>query len=193
MRIEATAIPDVKILHLAAHGDGRGLFVELWDQAGFAALGIRETWVLDGLSRQISRGTVRALHFQTPPFAQAKLVRVARGRALDVAVDIRAGSPTFGRHVALEMAADDWRVLYIPVGFAHGFCALEDGTEMVYKLSARYSPEHNALGLLWNDPDLGIRWPVGPADAILTERDRGFPPLKDLPVIFRYRAATDGS
>ncbi|MGE5503748.1 MAG: dTDP-4-dehydrorhamnose 3,5-epimerase, partial [Actinomycetota bacterium] len=175
MRAEPTAIPDVKLVTLKPHGDARGLFVELWDQAKMEALGIRETWVLDGLSRQAKAGTIRALHFQTPPNAQAKLVRVARGRALDVAVDLRISSPTFGRHVAVELSAESWTMLYIPVGFAHGFCALEDGTELVYKLSAPYSPECNTLGLLWNDPDLGIAWPVAEADAILAERDRTFP------------------
>ncbi|MBF0354207.1 MAG: dTDP-4-dehydrorhamnose 3,5-epimerase [Alphaproteobacteria bacterium] len=184
MRLEPSAIPDVKIVHLDAHADARGLFVELWDEAKFAELGIKETWRLDGLSRQMKRGTVRALHFQTPPMAQAKLVRVARGRALDVAVDLRQGSPSFGQHVAVELTSDDWRLFYIPVGFAHGFCALEDGTELVYKLSAPYSPPCNQHGLLWNDPDLGINWPVGEAEAILAERDQTFPRLKDLPPLF---------
>jgi dTDP-4-dehydrorhamnose 3,5-epimerase len=184
MRLEATNIQDVKIVQLTAHADQRGLFAELWDEAKFHALGIRETWVLDGLSRQMKKGTVRALHFQTPPNAQAKLVRVARGRALDVAVDLRQGSPTFGQHVAVELSEDQWRMLYIPVGFAHGFCALEDGTELVYKLSAPYSPDCNHLGLLWNDPDLGIPWPVDDSNAILADRDRTFPLLKDLPPVF---------
>lgn len=184
MRFEDTCIPDVKIVQLAAHADARGLFVELWDEAKFAALGIAETWVLDGLSRQMKKGTVRALHFQTPPKAQAKLVRVARGRALDVAVDLRRGSPTYGQHAAVELNEADWRILYIPAGFAHGFCALEDGTELVYKLSAPYSPECNKHGLLWNDPDLGIPWPVAAENAILAERDRSFPRLKDLPPLF---------
>lgn len=184
MRVEATVIPDVKLVTLQPHGDARGLFAELWDKAKMEAQGIREAWVLDGLSRQAKAGTVRALHFQTPPNAQAKLVRVARGRALDVAVDLRRGSPSFGRHVAVELSAEGWTMLYIPIGFAHGFCALEDGTELVYKLSAPYSPEDNKLGLLWNDPDLGIAWPVSEADAILAERDRTFPRLKDLPPVF---------
>lgn len=184
MRLEPTNIDGVFIVCLQAHSDSRGLFAELWDEAKFAQLGIRENWVLDGLSRQMKKGTVRALHFQTPPKAQAKLVRVARGRALDVAVDLRQGSPTFGRHVALELAEDQWRMLYIPVGFAHGFCALEDGTELVYKLSAPYSPECNHLGLLWNDPDLGIPWPVTADNAILAERDKDFPRLRDLPPVF---------
>ena len=184
MRLEETNIPDVKIVHLQAHADPRGLFVELWDEAKFQTLGIRESWVLDGLSRQMNKGTVRALHFQTPPKAQAKLVRVARGRALDVAVDLRQGSPSFGQHVAVELDEHQWRLLYIPVGFAHGFCALEDGTELVYKLSAPYSPECNHLGLLWNDPDLVIDWPVSEETAILRDRDSTFPLLKDLPPVF---------
>lgn len=189
MQVEATAIAEVKLVRLIAHGDERGLFAELWDKAKFAAQGIHEDWVLQGLSRQNRAGTVRALHFQTPPQAQAKLVRVARGRALDVAVDLRVGSPSYGRHVAAELSAEGWNALYIPVGFAHGFCALEDGTELNYLLSASYSPECNHLGLLWNDPDLDIAWPVSEAEAILAPRDRTFPRLKDLPEVFRYQGA----
>ncbi|EME69115.1 dTDP-4-dehydrorhamnose 3,5-epimerase [Paramagnetospirillum caucaseum] len=189
MQVEATAIPDVKLVRLIAHGDERGLFAEVWDKAKFADQGIREEWVLQGLSRQNRAGTIRALHFQTPPQAQAKLVRVARGRALDVAVDLRVGSPTYGRHVAVELSAEGWEALYIPVGFAHGFCALEDGTELNYLLSAPYSPECNHLGLLWNDPNLGIPWPVAESEAILAPRDRTFPRLKDLPEVFRYQGA----
>lgn len=184
MRLEDTAIPDVKIVHLDAHADPRGLFSELWDATKFENLGIHENWVLDGLSRQTRKGTVRALHFQTPPRAQAKLVRVSRGRALDVAVDLRQGSPSFGRHVAIDLNEHEWKLLYIPTGFAHGFCALKDGTELTYKLSAPYSPDCNHLGLLWNDPDLGIGWPVDEASAILAERDKTFPRLKDLPPVF---------
>ncbi len=184
MRLEDTAIPDVKIVHLDPHTDARGLFVETWDAAKFEGLDICQNWVLDGLSRQNRKGTVRALHFQTPPQAQAKLVRVARGKALDVAVDLRLGSPSFGRHVAVELDETDWKLLYIPTGFAHGFCAMQDGTELVYKLSSPYSPECNKHGLLWNDPDLAIAWPVAEDEAILAERDTTFPRLRDLPPLF---------
>lgn len=186
MRVEPTVIPDVKLIHLDPHADPRGLFIELFEAKRFAQHGIPTDWVLDAASRQDKTGTVRALHFQTPPFAQAKLVRVARGRALDVALDIRAGSPWYGRHVALELVEDDWRMLYIPVGFAHGFCALADGTEMAYKLGAPYAPQHGG-GVLWNDPDLGIDWPVDEANAILAPRDRTYPPLRELAPVFSYR------
>lgn len=183
MRVAQTAIPDVRILHLQPHGDRRGLFVETYDRALFSRHGIAEEFVQDAVSRSGESGVVRGLHFQTPPFAQAKLVRVARGRIFDVVVDLRRGRTTYGRHVALELAADDWRMLYVPAGFAHGFCALSTDVEIAYKLSAPYSPDH-ARGLLWNDPALDIAWPAGRADAILTERDKTWPTLKGLPAAF---------
>ena len=183
MRIEETAIPGVAIIHLDRHDDERGLFCETYDSEDFRALGIETAFVLDAVSVSAKPGTVRGLHFQSPPHAQDKLVRVARGRAFDVVVDIRHGSPTFGRHTAVELAADGWRQVYIPVGFAHGFCTLEADTEIVYKLSRHHALEQ-AMGILWNDPDLGIDWPVSDDEAILSQRDRAFGLLKDLPLVF---------
>ena len=183
MRVEETAIPDVRILHLQPHGDRRGLFVETYDHGLFTRHGVTDEFVQDATSRSDRRGVVRGLHFQTPPFVQAKLVRVARGRIFDVAVDLRRGRPTYGRHVAVELAADDWRMLYIPGGFAHGFCTLTEDTEIAYKLSAPYSPEH-ARGVLWNDPDLGVSWPASAAEAVVTERDKTWPTLKTMPPAF---------
>lgn len=184
MRLEPLAIPDVKLIHLTAHADSRGLLAEVFSQDQFKAMGIVEEWPLDVVSRQAKRGTVRGLHFQTHPAAQAKLVRASKGRLFDAVVDIRTGSPTFGRHVSATLTEDSWTMLYVPVGFAHGFCALDDGAEISYKFSAPYSGAHAAVGLRWNDPDVGIEWPVSPEDVIIAERDAAFPLLKDLPPLF---------
>ena len=131
------------------------------------------------------RGTVRGLHFQSPPFAQAKLLRVLRGAVLDVAVDIRVGSPTFGQHVAVELSAENGLQIFIPAGFAHGFCTLEPGTEVFYKVTAPYAPD-NDHGVLWSDPELGIDWPVTPGAAVLSDKDKVHPRLSDLPEYFHY-------
>jgi dTDP-4-dehydrorhamnose 3,5-epimerase len=130
---------------------------------------------------------VRGLHFQLPPFAQAKLVRVTRGAILDVAVDLRSGSPTYGRHAAMEISADNWRQVFVPVGFAHGFCTLEPETEVLYKVSRPYAPAYDR-GLRWNDPALAVDWPVGEDEAVLSDRDRSHPLLADLGEVFTYPA-----
>jgi dTDP-4-dehydrorhamnose 3,5-epimerase len=129
-------------------------------------------------------GTVRGLHFQVPPHAQAKLLRVVRGAVFDVAVDLRQGSPSYGRHVSAVISAAAWNQIFVPVGFAHGFCTLEPDTEVIYKVSDFYAPEAER-GLLWSDPALAIDWPAG-AGKVLAERDRGWPPLRDLERIFQY-------
>ena len=183
MHIEKTALPEVKVIHLDPLKDERGVFVETYDQRVFTALGIDIGFVQDSSSWSPAAHTVRGLHFQAPPRAQHKLVRVARGRAFDVVVDLRRGSPNFGRHVSVILDAEDWRQLLVPVGFAHGFCTLEDNTEMVYKMSDHFSLDHY-MGVLWNDADLGIDWPVSEAQAIVSEKDRRHPRLKDLPPIF---------
>jgi dTDP-4-dehydrorhamnose 3,5-epimerase len=126
---------------------------------------------------------VRGLHFQARPFAQDKLIRVVRGRILDAAVDLRRSSRTFGRHVAIELSAENWQQLLVPIGFAHGFCTLEPDTEVLYKVTAPYSGQHD-LGLAWNDPDLGIAWPVMPDAAILSDKDRQQPRLADVSSYF---------
>jgi dTDP-4-dehydrorhamnose 3,5-epimerase len=164
-------------------GDARGHFAETYSRRDFAALGIAEELVQDNQSFSAPSGTVRGLHFQVPPRAQAKLVRVLRGRILDVAVDIRHGSPTHGRHVAAELSAENGLMLYVPVGFAHGFATLEPDTEVAYKVSDTYAPDCDR-GLAWDDPDLGIAWGVDPATATLSDKDRRQPRLKDLGRMF---------
>jgi dTDP-4-dehydrorhamnose 3,5-epimerase len=178
MQITALAIPDVKLIQLKKFGDTRGFFSETYNRAAFAAAGTNIEFVQDNHSHSTVTGTLRGLHFQYPPFAQDKLVRVTRGRILDIAVDIRKESPTFGRHVTAELSADNWAQLLVPIGFAHGFVTLEPDTEVIYKVSNIYSPQHDA-GILWNDPDLGIIWPVPAAAVTLSDKDIRLPRLKD--------------
>lgn len=179
MEIEPTAIADVLIIRPRKHGDHRGFFSETFRASALKAVGVDVDWVQDNHSFSTTRGVVRGLHYQRAPKAQAKLLRVIRGAILDVAVDIRTGSPTFGHHVAVELSADNWMQLYVPVGFAHGFCTLTDDTEVLYKVSAEYAPAEEG-GLLWDDPALGIAWPVASHAATLSERDQRWPCLADL-------------
>lgn len=171
MQSRPTDIVDVCILTPQRFEDPRGCFWETYSESAFQRAGINERFVQDNQSYSRQRGVIRGFHFQIPPFAQAKLVRVVRGAILDVAVDLRRGSATFGRHVAVELTAAGAEQLFIPVGFAHGFCTLEDDTEVFYKVSAPYAPAHER-GLLWNDPALQIRWPVANESAILSDKDR---------------------
>ncbi|MBV1693475.1 MAG: dTDP-4-dehydrorhamnose 3,5-epimerase [Hyphomicrobiales bacterium] len=183
MDVIPLALPEVKLIRPKRHGDHRGFFSEVWSRRDLAKAGLDLDFVQDNYSMSAEAGTVRALHFQTPPFAQDKLVRVARGRILDVAVDVRRGSATFGRHVAVELSAENWEQLLVPKGFAHGLVTLEPNTEVLYKVTAYYAPQNDA-GILWNDPDLGIAWPVAPERAILSAKDKVLPRLKDAPVLF---------
>jgi dTDP-4-dehydrorhamnose 3,5-epimerase len=183
LTVEPTDIPDVKILTPKRFGDQRGFFSEVYNRKRLAEAGITIEFIQDNHSWSAEPGTVRGLHFQSRPFAQDKLVRVARGRILDVAVDIRRSSPTYGRHVAVELSAENWRQLLVPVGFAHGFCTLDPDTEVLYKVSGDYSPQHDH-GLAWDDPALGIPWPVAPEKAILSDKDRRHPTFDALPDYF---------
>jgi dTDP-4-dehydrorhamnose 3,5-epimerase len=183
MRVVGTDIPDVKMLVGVRHGDHRGWFTETWREDTLRGLGIDARFVQDNASYSADRGTVRGLHFQLPPRAQGKLVRVARGAIFDVAVDLRQGSPTFGRHVTARLSAEACNQMWIPAGFAHGLCTLEPDTEIQYKVTDTYSPEHDR-GLAWDDPDLQIPWPAEAANVRISAKDAAHPRLRDLPVCF---------
>ena len=186
MLVEPCEIPEVLIVTPKKFGDHRGFFSETWNKQTFAeATGVTDDFVQDNHSLSAETGVIRGLHFQSPPHAQGKLLRVSRGSILDVAVDIRTGSPTFGRHVAVELSVENWRQLWVPPGFAHGFCTLEPDTEVQYKVTGFYAPD-NDHGLAFDDPDLKIAWPVTPADAVLSDKDRKHPRLADLPAYFEY-------
>jgi dTDP-4-dehydrorhamnose 3,5-epimerase len=178
MEVISLAIPDVKLVTPRRFADPRGFFAETFSRRRFAEAGLIADFVQDNHSLSRPAGTVRGLHFQRPPFAQAKLVRVLRGAILDVAVDIRPGSPSYGRHVAAELSADNGAMILVPEGFAHGFCTLTADTEVFYKVNRDYAPQHEG-GILWNDPALDIAWPVDAADAFLSDRDRAWPTLSE--------------
>jgi dTDP-4-dehydrorhamnose 3,5-epimerase len=178
----------VRLLRPRRHRDERGFFVETYNEAALRRAGIRTRFVQDNFSHSAKRGVVRGLHFQIPPVAQAKLIWVVRGAIFDVLVDLRHGSPTFGRHLGTVLRAGEGTQLYVPPGFAHGFCTLEAETDVVYKVSAPYSPQHER-GVRWDDPALGISWPVSGAEAVLSPRDREHPTLAELPAYFRIATA----
>lgn len=175
MQIDTTDLPGVLIVTPRVFKDARGFFFESYNQETWRAHGISTVFVQDNHSRS-TRGTLRGLHFQLPPLAQAKLVRCVRGAIWDVAVDIRVGSPTFGRWAGTELTADNFRQLYVPLGFAHGFCVLSDEAEVLYKTSAVYSKAHER-GIAWDDPQLAIDWPI--TAPLLSDRDRIAPSLAE--------------
>jgi len=181
--VEPTALPDVKIIQPKRFGDHRGFFSETYSRSAFAEAGITLDFVQDNHSLSAAVGTLRGLHFQAPPFAQDKLVRVPRGRILDVAVDIRASSADFGKFVAVELSAENWWQLLVPAGFAHGFVTLEPDTEVLYKVSSPYAPEHDR-GVAFDDPAIGIDWGLPPERLILSDKDSRHPRLAELPRYF---------
>lgn len=185
MQIMETALPEVKVLMPLRVGDIRGFFSEVWNARDFALAGIDVRFVQDNHVRNPLKGTLRGLHYQVPPAAQGKLVRVTRGAIFDVAVDIRRGSPTFGRHAAAVLTADNWYQLWVPPGLAHGYCTLEDDTEVQYKATDFYSPAHDR-GIAWNDPALMITWPVTIETAIVSDRDCALPRLLEQFDLFEY-------
>lgn len=187
MDILPTDIPAVKLMRPKRFGDHRGYFAETYSQAKFADAGIDLVFVQDNESVSAEVGTVRGLHFQKPPHAQDKLVRCVRGKLLDVAVDIRKGSPTFGQHVTAVLSADNGDQLLVPAGFAHGFATLEPDTMISYKVTDVYAPQCDA-GILWSDPALGIDWRVsgGENKAILSDKDVKLPTLAELDSPFVY-------
>ena len=187
-RVIPTGIPDVKLVELRKFSDERGYFFESWNLETFGAAGLPAAFVQDNQAGSVAPGTMRGLHYQQDPHAQGKLIGVIRGSIFDVAVDIRHGSPTFGRAVGVTMTAAHPVRLWVPVGFAHGYCTLEPDTEVVYKVTAGYAPQAEG-GIRWDDPALGIDWPIQPAEMIVNDRDRNWPRLADAPVHFRYGTA----
>lgn len=183
LEFRATAIPAVKLVVPGRIADPRGFFCEIYKRDEFEAAGLFLEWVQENHSLSVQASTVRGLHYQTAPFAQDKLVRVARGRIFDVAVDLRSSSPTYRQFVTAELSAENGHQLLIPIGFAHGFCTLEPNTEVVYKVSNYYSQAHD-FGIAWDDSDIGIRWPVETGAAQLSEKDKGQPRLRDVGLIF---------
>ena len=185
MEIKATAIPEVKIVTPARFGDHRGFFAEVYNRRALAEAGIDVEFVQDNHSYSAERGTLRGLHFQRPPATQTKLLRVVRGAVADVAVDCRAGSPTFGQHVIVELSAARGDQILCPKGFAHATLTLEPDTEITYKVDAYYAPDHD-LGVRFDDPDLAIDWPIPRDQLVLSDRDRALPWFRDLPPVFTY-------
>ncbi len=181
--IQSLAIPDVKLIKTTRFGDARGYFAETYARPAFVEHGLAHDFIQDNQSSSAMPGTVRGLHFQQPPFAQAKLVRVLSGRILDVAVDLRQSSPSYGRHVAVELSDESGDQLLIPAGFAHGFCTLEPNCVVFYKVDAVYSAAHDR-GVNWADPKLAIEWPVAAERAVLSDKDRKQPMLEDLAPVF---------
>ena len=186
MEVIRTSIPDVLILEPRVFEDARGYFFESWSQRVFDGMVRPVRFVQDNESRS-SYGVVRGLHFQKGAFSQSKLVRVVEGSVLDIAVDIRRGSPTFGRHVAVELSASDHRQLFIPRGFAHGFSVLSESAVFQYKCDNYYAPQAESA-IAWDDPALGIDWRIPEGDIILSEKDRHHPLLADCPDLFDYGA-----
>jgi dTDP-4-dehydrorhamnose 3,5-epimerase len=184
LTVRRLALPEVLEIRPRKHGDHRGFFSEVWSAPALAEQGVDLSFVQDNHSFSVHKGVLRGLHYQTPPAAQAKLVRVIRGAIFDVAVDIRHESPTFGQWIGLTVSAKEWNQILVPEGFAHGFVTLEPETEVLYKVSAPYSPQHDR-GIRWNDPAIGIEWPLEGMTPILSDKDQSAPLLADAEPAFR--------
>ncbi|MEP2944651.1 MAG: dTDP-4-dehydrorhamnose 3,5-epimerase [Lentilitoribacter sp.] len=175
--IETCHISGLLIVTPKKFEDSRGYFSETFNEKRLKEFGFEGSFVQDNQSLSVASGVVRGLHFQTPPFAQDKLIRVLRGSIYDVAVDLRKSSPTYGQHFGIELSASNWKQLLVPIGFAHGFCTLEAHTEVAYKVTNYYAPTHES-GILYNDPDLNVDWPISKA-SIISEKDQVLPNFKD--------------
>jgi dTDP-4-dehydrorhamnose 3,5-epimerase len=185
LEIRPLRIADVKLVVPRIHRDARGFFSETYNRQALSEAGMPIEFVQDNHILSSEPGTVRGLHFQEPPHAQGKLVRASRGSIFDVAVDIRVGSPTFGQHVSAILSAENWIQIWIPVGFAHGYCTLEPDTEVIYKVTDYYAPDCDR-GIKWDDRALGIKWPIDPANVKLSEKDRTQPALQDAAPAFVF-------
>ena len=184
MNVSPLSLPEVIEITPLKHEDKRGFFSETYNQLRFSQAGINLDWVQDNHSYSAPKGALRGLHFQSPPFAQDKLVRVIRGAIFDVAVDIRRGSPRFGQWCSCVISADRWNQFLVPKGFAHGFVTLEPNTEVIYKVSELYAPDHDRA-INYADKDIAIEWPID-GDPILSEKDRAAPALRDIDTGFEY-------
>ncbi len=187
MKITSLNIPEVLVLEPQKFGDDRGYFSEVFNQKQLIQAGADLDWVQDNHAMSRDAGTLRGLHFQLPPHAQSKLVRVVRGSIFDVAVDIRKGSPTYGEWVSATISAKAWNQILIPAGFAHGYLTLEPATEVLYKVDNYYAPDADK-GLLWSDPDIAIDWPLTPTSPVLSDKDRNLPRLTNIASPFDYEA-----
>jgi dTDP-4-dehydrorhamnose 3,5-epimerase len=178
MQVERLAIPEVMLVTPRRFSDSRGFFSETWNRAAFAKVGIDVDFVQDNHSYSAQRGVVRGLHCQIAPNVQGKLVRCLKGAIWDVVVDIRKGSPTYGQHAAAVLSAENFMQLWVPGGFLHGFCTLMPDTEVAYKVNAPYDRTAER-GVIWNDPDLALPWPVGPGEVKLSDKDAALPRLAE--------------
>jgi dTDP-4-dehydrorhamnose 3,5-epimerase len=178
MIVERLAIPEVILLIPQRFSDPRGFFSETWNARRFAEAGIPGPFVQDNHALSTDSGVVRGLHIQIAPNAQGKLIRAVRGAIWDVAVDVRPGSPTYGKHVSAVLSAENWQQLWIPTGFLHGYCTLQPDTEVIYKVTAPWD-RGAERGVIWNDPDLAVPWPVDPAQALLSDKDLVLPRLAE--------------
>jgi len=183
MEIKPRKIPGTYEITLSPIGDNRGFFMRTFDLNEFNKHGLNKMWVQENHSRSSQKGIIRGLHFQFPPYAETKLVRCIRGKILDVFVDLRRDSNTFGQWDSIELSEENKKLIYIPRGFAHGFCTLTEKSEVLYKVDNFYAPEHEG-GLLWSDPDIGIDWPV--KDPILSEKDKGNMTFKEFVEKYKY-------
>lgn len=186
MQIEELPLPGAFVLTPKRFGDDRGFFSETFSARAFEEIAPGVNFVQDNHSLSRDAGTLRGLHFQLPPHAQGKLVRVPRGRVLDVIVDVREGSPTYGQHTGVELSAENWKQMWIPAGFAHAFCTLEPDTEFCYKVTEFYAPQSDS-GLAFDDPDLGIEWPFPNEQLILSAKDRELQSLRDFQSPFTFK------
>jgi dTDP-4-dehydrorhamnose 3,5-epimerase len=183
MDVQTFAIDGPLLFVPPRRGDARGFFSEVFRQDVFDAHAPGVNFVQDNHSRSSRRGVIRGLHYQAPPTAQGKLVRVTHGAVYDVAVDARRGSPTFGRHIGVELSSDNWMQLWVPPGFLHGFCTLTEEVDFLYKVTSYYSPEHDGA-VAYDDPDIGIEWPLAGGEPVVSEKDRQAPRLRDMPAVF---------
>jgi dTDP-4-dehydrorhamnose 3,5-epimerase len=184
MKVESLAIADVKLIMPSRFHDPRGTLAVTWNHHSFAEAGVHGTFIQDNHSVSRAAGVLRGMHCQIGRNAQGKLVRVIKGAIFDVAVDVRQGSPTFGKYVSAILSAENWTQLWVPVGFLHGYCTLVEESEVIFKVTGEYDKEAER-GVRWDDPDIGVAWPVSVGNVVLLDKDKVLPRLSDCPAWFR--------